>query len=99
MLSNAGFLFNFIVETKMHDILQNLEVNTLSAEDSKAIEGPMKYEEALHVLKAMSNNRSPGSDLSAELFKKSFEKKFILLYVQSMIVLQKVVQLFKGKEL
>ena len=60
----------------MYDILQNVDVNTRSIEDSNAIEGPMKYEEASHVLKAMSNNRSPGSDgFSAVLFFKMFWKK------------------------
>ena len=31
-----------LTDINLHDILQNLEVNTLSAEDSNVIEGPMK---------------------------------------------------------
>ena len=59
-----------LTDINLYDILQNVDVNTLSIEDSNAIEGPIKYEEASHVLKAMSNNRSPGSDgFSAEFFK------------------------------
>ena len=59
-----------ITDVNLHDLLQNIEVNTLNADDSEAIEGPIRYEEAAQVLKAMSNNRSPGSDgFSAEFFK------------------------------
>ena len=58
-----------MTDINLNDLLQNIEVNTLNAEDSEAIEGPITYEEAAQVLKAMSNNRSPGSDgFSAEFF-------------------------------
>ena len=64
-----------LTDINLYDILQNVDVNTLSIEDSNAIEGPIKYEEASHVLKAMSNNRSPGSDgFSAEFFKMFWKK-------------------------
>ena len=47
----------------------------LNTEESKAIEGPIKYEEVALLLKAMSNNRSPGSDgFSAEFFKMFWKK-------------------------
>ena len=64
-----------LTDINLYDILQNADVNTLSIEDSNAIEGPIKYDEASHVLKAMSNNRSPGSDgFSAEFFKMFWKK-------------------------
>ena len=64
-----------LTDFNLYDILQNVDVNTLSIEDSNAIEGSMKYEEASHVLKGMSNNRSPGSDgFSAEFFKMFWKK-------------------------
>ena len=64
-----------LTDINLYDILQNVNVNTLSIEDSNAIEGPIEYEEASHVLKAMSNNRSPGSDgFSAEFFKNVLEE-------------------------
>ena len=72
-----------LTDINLYDILQNLDVNTLSIEESNAIEGPMKYEEASHVLKVMSNNRSPGSDgFSAEFFK-MFWKKICNFIVRS----------------
>ena len=59
-----------LTDINLYDILQNVDVNTLSIEDSNAIEGPIKYEEASLVLTAMSKTRSPGSDgFSAEFFK------------------------------
>ena len=71
---------SLITDVNLHDLLQNIEVNTLNADDSKAIEGPIRYEEAAQVLKAMSNNRSPGSDgFSAEFFLKYFGKNYIIL--------------------
>ena len=64
-----------MTDINLNDLLQNIEVNTLNAEDSEAIEGPITYEEAAQVLKAMSNNRSPGSDgFSAEFFKMFWKK-------------------------
>ena len=59
----------------MQDLFRNVEIKKLNTEESKAIEGLIKCEEAALILKAMSNNRSPGSDgLSAE-FLKMFRKK------------------------
>ena len=50
-------------------------LNTLNEEESNATDGPIKYEEAAKVLRAMSNNRSPGSDgFSAEFLLKCFGK-------------------------
>ena len=90
-----------LTDINLYDILQSLDVNTLSIEDSNAIEGPMKYQEASHVLKAMSNNCSPGSDgFSAEFFQNVLEKlgNFILRSIND--VFKKVYfQLLKGKEL
>ena len=58
-----------LTDINLHDTLQNLEVNTLNLEESRTIEGQIKYEEASKVLKAMSKNRSPGSDgFSADFF-------------------------------
>ena len=60
-------------DINLHDLLNNIEVNTLNEDESNAIDGPIKYEEATKVLRAMSNNRSPGSDgFSAEFFLKCF---------------------------
>ena len=59
----------------MQDLFRNVEIKKLNTEESKAIEGPIKYEEVALVLKAMSNNRSPGSDgFSAEFFKMFWKK-------------------------
>ena len=70
-------------DINLHDLLHNIEINTLNEEESNAIEGPIKYEEAARVLRAMSNNRSPGSDgFSAEFFK-VFWKKIYYFIVRS----------------
>ena len=54
----------------LHDLLLNTETEKLSTQESNLIEGPLTYKEAGLTLKAMQNNRSPGSDgLSAEFFK------------------------------
>ena len=44
------------------DLATTLKAPTLSEEDSHSIEGPISVQEALHALKNMSNNKSPGSD-------------------------------------
>ena len=68
----------------MHDLLHNVEINTLNEEESNAIDGPIKYEEAAKVLRAMSKNRSPGSDgFSAEFFQSVLEKKIGHFIVRS----------------
>ena len=42
----------------------------LNKDESDSIEGPITYHEAALILKAMSNNQSPGSDrFSAEFLK------------------------------
>ena len=83
----------------MYDILQNVDVNTLSIEDSNAIDGPIKYEEDSHVLKAMPNNRRIRC-LQCRVFQNVLEKigHFIVRSIND--VSQKVYfQLLKGKEL
>ena len=53
----------------LNDLLTNTETKTLNTQESNTIEGLLTYEEAGLSLKAMKNNRSPGSDgFSAEFF-------------------------------
>ena len=66
---------NELININLQDLFRNVEIKKLNTEESKAIEGPIKYEEVALVLKAMSNNRSPGSDgFSAEFFKMFWKK-------------------------
>ena len=59
-----------LTDINLHDMLLNTETEKLSARESNLIEGPLTYKEAGLTLKAMQNNRSPGSDgFSAEFFK------------------------------
>ena len=90
-----------MTDINLNDLLQNIEVNTLNAEDSEAIEGPITYEESTQVLKAMSNNRSPGYDGFSSEFFKMFWKKLGHFIVHSINegFAKVIYQLLKGKEL
>ena len=59
-----------LTDINLHDLLLNTETEKVSARESNLIKGPLTYKEAGLTLKAMQNNRSPGSDgFSAEFFK------------------------------
>ena len=66
---------NQLTNIDLKDIFRNTDIKKLSKEEAESPEGPVKYEEAAVILKAMSNNRSPGSDgFSAEFFKMFWKK-------------------------
>ena len=66
---------NQLTNIDLKDIFRNTAIKKLSKEEAESLEGPVKYEEASVILKAMSNNRSPGSDgFSAEFFKMFWKK-------------------------
>ena len=59
-----------LTDINLNDLLTDTETKTLNTQLSNTIEGLLTYEEAGLSLKAMKNNRSPGSDgFSAEFFK------------------------------
>ena len=57
----------------MHHVrnnIDNINIPTLSQEESDSLEGPFTLQEALSSIKQMKNDRSPGSDgFTAEVFK------------------------------
>ena len=59
----------------LFELFRNIDTKKLNKAESDSIEGPITYPEAASVLRAMSNNRSPGSDgFSAEFFKMFWKK-------------------------
>ena len=57
-----------LIDIDLHELFKNNDIKKLNKDESDSIEGPITYHEAALILKAMSNNRSPGSDgFSAEL--------------------------------
>ena len=57
------------MKTSLHELFKNNDIKKLNKDESDSIEGPITYHEAALILKAMSNNRSPGSDgFSSEFF-------------------------------
>ena len=59
-----------LIDIDLHELFKNNDIRKLNKYESDSIEGPITYHEAALILKAMSNNRSPGSDgFSAEFFK------------------------------
>ena len=59
----------------MFKLFRNTDINRLNKDESDSLEGPITYREASLILKAMSNNRSPGSDgFTAEFFKMFWKK-------------------------
>ena len=82
---------NELININLQVLFRNVEIKKLNTEETKAIEGLIKYKEAALVLKAMSNNRCPGSDsFSAEFFKMVWEKMVISSSAKSIMVLLKV---------
>ena len=56
-------------------LFRNTDIKRLNKDESDSLEGPITYREASLILKAMSNNRSPGSDgFTAEFFKMFWKK-------------------------
>ena len=59
----------------LNDLLDTVEIRKLSKNESDSIEGPITYDEAVIILKKMSNIRSLGSDgFTAEFFKMLWKK-------------------------
>ena len=59
-----------LTNVDLKDVLSDTETNALNIQESNKLEGLLTYEEAGVTLKAMKNNRSPGSDgFSSEFFK------------------------------
>ena len=59
-----------LTDINLNTLLANTDTKKLNVQESNTIEGFLTYEEAGSTLKAMQNNRSPGSDgFSAEFFK------------------------------
>jgi len=59
-----------LLDINLEDEMQNLNTPKLSNTESKSLEGNISIKEASIALKAMKNNRSPGSDgFSADFFK------------------------------
>ena len=53
----------------LYELSNNKDIKKLNKDESDSIEGPITYQGAALILKAMSNNRSTGSDgFSAEFF-------------------------------
>ena len=64
-----------LVDIDLFELFRNIDTKKLNKDESDSIEGPISYTEAASVLRAMSNNRSPGSDgFSAEFFKIFWKK-------------------------
>ena len=58
-----------LVDIDLFELFRNIDTKKLNKDESDSIESPISYPEAASVLRAMSNNRSPGSDgFSAEFF-------------------------------
>ena len=56
-----------LIDINLYELFNNKDIKNLNKDESDSIEGPITYQEAALILKAMSNNRSPGSDgFSAE---------------------------------
>ena len=56
-------------DVSLHEILNNVEVPKLNANEQLSLEGPLTYTEMLNSLKRMSNNTSPGNDgFTAEFY-------------------------------
>ena len=59
-----------LTNVDLNDVLSDTETKALNIQESNKLEGLLTYEEAGVTLKAMKNNRSPGSDgFSSEFFK------------------------------
>ena len=89
-----------LVDIDLFELFRNIDTKKLNKDESDSIEGPISYPEAASVLRAMSNNRSPGSDgFSAEFFK-IFWKKMGQFIVRSLTMgfLKGNYQSLKGKE-
>ena len=57
-----------VVDIDLNDIIS--DAPTLDEDEKELLEGPILYEEAVSALKAMKNNKSPGSDgFTCEFFK------------------------------
>ena len=80
-----------LTDINLNTLLANTDTKKLNVQESNTIEGFLTYEEAGLTLKAMQNNRSPGSDgFSAEFFLKYSGKTWvILLFGQSIMALKK----------
>ena len=64
-----------LIDINLYELFNNKDIKKLNKDESDSIEGPITYQEAALILKAMSNNRSPGSDgFSAEFFKMFWKK-------------------------
>ena len=64
-----------LIDIDLHELFKNNDIKKLNKDESNSIEGPITYHEAALILKAMSNNRSPGSDgFSAEFLKNVLEE-------------------------
>ena len=59
----------------LNQLLAGYQVNTLSAEQSRSLDGPLTYKEISLTVKQMKNNKTPGIDgFPAEFFKTILEK-------------------------
>ena len=59
----------------LFELFRNTDIKRLNKDESDSLEGPITYREVSLILKAMSNNRSPGSDgFTAEFFKIFWKK-------------------------
>ena len=59
----------------LFELFRNTDIKRLNKDESDSLEGSITYREASLILKAMSNNRSPGSDgFTAEFFKIFWKK-------------------------
>ena len=64
-----------LIDINLYELFNNKDIKKLNKDESDSIEGPITYQEAALILKAMSNNRSPGSDdFSTEFFKMFWKK-------------------------
>ena len=64
-----------LTDIDLFELFRNIDTKKINKVESDSIEGPITYPEAASVLRAMSNNRSPGSDgFSAEFFKMFWKK-------------------------
>ena len=64
-----------LIDIGLFGLFRNNDIKRLNKDESDSLEGRITYREASLILKAMSNNRSPGSDgFTAEFFKIFWKK-------------------------